>query len=84
MPETKKKMPILGVELSVTDVPISESSELFNRYKLEDGSVVKVKNVVTSIVRIDGQYLPDGRPVYFVFSSPVVDVETSPLTKKVQ
>lgn len=82
MAETKKKLPMLGVELEVTDVPIAESSEPFSRYTLEDGTVVKVKNVATSIVRIDGQYLPDGRPVYFVFSSPVVDVESSPLTKK--
>jgi hypothetical protein len=84
MAETKKKMPLFGTEMEVSDVPIAKSQEAFNTYELEDGTVLKVKNVATSILRVEGQFnpLPDGRPIYLVFTSPVVSVESSPLTKK--
>jgi len=84
MAETKKKMTLFGKDMDVTEVPVSESTEAFNTYKLEDGTVLKVKNVATSVLRLEGQFnpLPDGRPVYLVFTSPVVNVESSPLTKK--
>jgi hypothetical protein len=84
MPETKRKMQLLGTDTEVADVPIVKSDEVFNYYELEDGTKLKVKNVATSIIRIEGQYmpLPDGRPIYIVLSSPVVNVESSPLTKK--
>ena len=82
MPEQKKKIPMFGQNVDVTDVPIKSSNEMFNDYTLEDGTVLKVKNVATSVMRLDGQYMPDGRPVYLVFTSPVVNVESSPLTKQ--
>jgi hypothetical protein len=82
VPETKKKMPLLGREVEVADVPAKHSTELFNEYELEDGSVLKVKSVATNFLRIEGEYLPDGRPVYIVLVSPVVNVESSPLAKR--
>jgi hypothetical protein len=75
MPETKRTITALGQNLSVAEVPILSSSEAFNTYTLEDGSVLKVKNVATSIARVEGQFLPDGKPIYMVFSTPVVNVE---------
>ena len=84
MPEVKKKVPLLGSDTEVADVPIVKSDEVFNRYELEDGTILKVKNVATAVWRIEGQFnpLPDGRPIYIVLSTPVVNVESSPLTKK--
>jgi hypothetical protein len=84
MAETKKKMTLFGTEMEIADVPITKSQEAFNTYELEDGTVLKVKNVATNIVRVEGQFNPppDGRPIYLVFTSPVVNVESSPLTKK--
>ncbi len=79
MSETKKKLPLLGVEFDVTEVSVVEMQEYFNEYKLEDGTVLKVKGAVTSIMRVDNQFLPDGNPVYFAFLSPVTKVENSPL-----
>jgi hypothetical protein len=80
MPETKRTIAALGQNLNVADVPIVSSSESFNTYTLEDGSVLKVKNVATSIARVEGQFMPDGRPVYMVFSTPVVIVEKHTIT----
>lgn len=81
MAETKKKLPLLGFEVDVSEVPIVEMHEYFNEYKLEDGTVLKVKGAVTNIMRVDNQFLPDGSPVYFAYLSPVTKVENSPLSK---
>jgi len=81
MAETKKKLPIFGCEIAVSEVPIVELTEYFNQYKLEDGTVLKVKGVATSVMRIDNQFLPDGNPIYIVYMNPVTSVQSSPLTK---
>jgi hypothetical protein len=84
MAETKKTLPIFGTNTEVADVPVLKAEENFNYYELEDGTKLKVKNVATSILRMEGQFNPppDGRPIYLVLTSPVVNVESSPLTKK--
>jgi hypothetical protein len=45
---------------------------------LEDGTVLKVKSVANSIVKIAGQTMPDGNPVFLVFTTPVINVVSSP------
>jgi hypothetical protein len=82
MPEIKRKLPFFGFELDVSDVPIVKAEEVFNQYVLEDGSVLRVKSVATQFLRVDGQFLPDGSPIYIVVTSPNVSVETSPLKKQ--
>lgn len=82
MPETKKKIDLFGFKVDVSDVPIVKAEEGFNLYVLEDGSVLKVKSVATSMMRVDGQFLPDGSPIYIVVTSPAVRVESSPIKKE--
>lgn len=48
--------------------------EHWNEYLLDDGSVVRMKAVVTEIVRIEGQYDQEGNPAYMVFSTNVTHV----------
>jgi hypothetical protein len=81
MTETKKKLPLFGFEVDVSDVPIVKAEEHFNQYVLEDGSVLRVKNVATSMLRVEGQFLPDGSPIYIVVATPAVSVESSPLKR---
>jgi hypothetical protein len=86
MPEIKKKMSLLGHEADVTEVPVSKSNEPWSEYELEDGSVLKCKNIATSVLRIEGQYNPgNGFPMYLVLFSPNVVVVSAPedLRKKV-
>jgi hypothetical protein len=87
MPEVKKVISIFGHETEVSEVPIVKSDELWAVLTLEDGSVIKVKSVPTSVLRIEGQKNPlDGSPIYMVLATPVVANITPPerLGKKVQ
>ena len=72
-------MTILGKEMEVADVPIAEMRETFNEYSLEDGSILRVRNVATSILRLEGQFNPDGTPIYLILTTPAVTVTTSKL-----
>jgi hypothetical protein len=76
-----KTIKLFGHDIPVTDVPVVDVEERFIQYRLEDGSILKVKNVATSVLRVDNEYLPDGNPVYLVLSSPVVSVVSSPMNK---
>ncbi len=78
MAANKRQIDILGTKLNLTDVPVKEAKEYNNEYELEDGTKLLVKSVATVISRVDDQYLPDGRPIYFVLTSPVVTVLSSP------
>ncbi|MHB8639192.1 MAG: hypothetical protein ACYDBL_05275 [Candidatus Acidiferrales bacterium] len=82
MTETKKKIPFFGLEISVSEVPVVKADEQVNRYELEDGTVLKVKSVATAMLRVDGEYLPDGSPIYIVAATPVVSVESSTIKKQ--
>ncbi len=46
--------------------------EDFNEYQLEDGKVLRIKMVVTRIIRLEGETAPDGSPVYLIQSQNVV------------
>lgn len=50
-------------------------SEDFNQYFLDDGTVLKIKMVVTEILRIEGQYDQQGNPSYLVSSQQVLSVD---------
>jgi hypothetical protein len=81
MAETKKKLQLLGFEVDVSEVPVVDMKEYFNEYKLEDGTILKVKGAISSVLRVDNQFLPDGNPVYFAYLSPVIQVQSSPLAR---
>jgi hypothetical protein len=56
--------------------------EHWNEYLLEDGSVLKMKLVVTEVVRVEGQYDPQGNPAYMVNSTNVVAIDPADDLKK--
>lgn len=45
--------------------------EHWNEYLVDDGTVVRVKLVVTEIIRLDGEYNAQGEPLYTVESTNV-------------
>ncbi len=60
MPLRKRRVPWQG-----------RGGEPFNEYLVEDGTVIKVKLVVTEILRLDDEYDAEGNPIYIVISANV-------------
>jgi hypothetical protein len=79
MPEIKRVIKLFGNDVNVMDVPIkSAKNENFADYELEDGSNVRVKFVASAFLRVEGEYTPDGRPIYLALSAPAVNVTSAP------
>jgi len=73
--ERKKTIDIPGLgRVEVTEVGFRTSGEYWNEYLADDGTVIRLKAVVTEILRLDGQYDPEGNPAYIVKSSNVTSV----------
>jgi hypothetical protein len=74
-PVERKKRVNLGTEqVDATEVGFRSSGENWNEYLVDDGTVVRMKLVVTEILRIDDRYDHEGNPQYFVKSTNVVAV----------
>ena len=52
--------------------------EDWNEYRLTDGSTLKVKLVLTGVMRLNNQYDPVGNPVYVISSQNAVRVINVP------
>ena len=65
---------VLGVRFKMEVVDIIESDEKWNTYKLEDGTVLKVKLVVVQAARSIDKPIPgsNGEPVYHVKTQTLV------------
>jgi hypothetical protein len=62
-----------GVEISV-----EESSEKWSEYKLEDGTTIRLKQVVMEVIRTTSEYDPEGNPMYVVKAQPVLSMVDIP------
>lgn len=75
MPQRKKKIRTPdGRTLEGTIMPFQAGGEHWNEYFLDDGSVLRLKVVVTEVVRVDGEYDQQGNPVYIANSTNILAV----------
>jgi hypothetical protein len=58
-----------GRKVQGTEVGFDTMREERNEYALSDGSTIKVKTVLTSVVRLNGEHDPQGDPVYLIRSN---------------
>jgi hypothetical protein len=63
-----------GEEHDAVELSFQTSGENWNEYLLDDGSVVRVKLVMTSIARVEGVYDQNGSPIYVAQSTNVMSV----------
>ncbi len=78
MPRNKKKLRTPdGNEVEATVIDVTGTHEMWNDYMLEDGTSLRLKVVVTEVLRLDDRYDGEGNPVYMIRSSNVLHV-TSP------
>lgn len=76
MPGKRKINLADGSEVEGSVMTFRSSGEHWNEYLVDDGSVVRIKLVATEVLRIDGQYDPQGNPVYLVQSTNVMSVDS--------
>lgn len=74
MPQDKVKINYGGRQVEATPVEASQSSEKWNEYLLEDGTVLKMKLVLKKVLKVEGQYDAEGNPVYVMQSTNVTTV----------
>ena len=70
---------------NTTEIEMLEAKERWSEYRLADGTTLRLKPVMIAIFRADGQYTPDGEPVYNMKSTLIADVRApSALMRPIQ
>jgi len=64
-----------GREIEAMDVDFETVREDWNEYKLEDGTILKFKTIVSSIIRTEEYDPMTGDPVYHVRSTNILRVK---------
>lgn len=67
----KRKIQFQGNEVWGEEVDFETEREGWNEYVLHDGTRLKMKSVVSDVLRLE-MFQPDGSPVYFINSTNVV------------
>jgi hypothetical protein len=79
----KRKVKLGDQELQGEAIPFeSESRESWNTYLLEDGTALKLKAVLSEVIRVDGMYTPTGEPLYVVSVAPVIATVSPDVLKR--
>ena len=56
-------------------VEVEEATERFSEIRLKDGTLLRIKPVVTEALRLENSWDNDGNPMYIVRSANVVVVD---------
>ena len=67
--QVERTVDFQGRKVQGTEVGFDTMREEWNEYALRDGTSLKVKTVLTSVVRLNGEHDPQGDPVYLVRSN---------------
>ena len=76
------KINFQGQEVDATEIEFQTRKEDWNEYQLMDGTVIKMKLVVSEIFRIEGMYDAAGNPTYQIRSTNVPAVKSPDNLKK--
>jgi hypothetical protein len=74
----KMQLPGLPGPVDVVEVSVAESTERWSEVTLEDGSVIRLKPVVIGAIRLEGQWDPEGNPMYSLKVNQVMAVSSAP------
>lgn len=74
MPIKKRKIPYKGELVEASVMPFQVGGEHWNEYLIDDGTVIRIKLVATDVLRVDGEYDPQGNPLYVIATTNVTTV----------
>jgi hypothetical protein len=66
------KVQYQGRQVEGESVEFLTRKEDFNEYQLTNGKILRIKMVVTRIIRLEEEKAPDGNPIYLIQSQNVV------------
>ena len=75
MPRTRRIQGSDGREHEAEAIGFRTSGEHFNEYLLDDGSVLRIKLVLTEVLRVKGMHDRYGNPAYLLRYSEVMAVD---------
>ena len=70
----KKEYDFQGQQVPGEEIEFEVEREGWNIYILHDGTKLKIRSVVSSIIRLDA-YKPDGEPIYILKSSNIATAD---------
>jgi hypothetical protein len=78
-------MPVIkwqGREVDGLEVRFRSNHEEWNDYTVEDGTSIRMKAVVSEILRLSGEFDAEGNPIYLVKSTNVLVIKAPDNLKK--
>jgi hypothetical protein len=76
MPQEKVMINFGGRQVEATPVDVNQSTERWNEYLLEDGTVLKMKLILKKVFRVSNEFDTEGNPVYVMQSTNVNSVSS--------
>lgn len=80
--ERSTKVPFEGKISEGLDMDFKTIKEEWNEYQTNDGTIIRMKVVVTNIVKLTEKYDKEGNPIYLVKSSNVLSISAPEKLKK--
>ena len=78
-------MPVVkwqGRDVDALEVRFKSNHEEWNEYTIDDGSVLRMKTIISEVLRLTDEYDPEGNPVYIVKSANMLAVKSPDHLKK--
>lgn len=67
-----------GRQVQATEIEVETANERWSEYRLQDGTVFRAKINLLTVVRVDGEYDPQGMPIYQINAAPAIAVMEVP------
>ncbi len=71
-----------GADVPAVALEFEGEKEPWVVYRLEDGSVLKFKQVLVDVARLTDRTKPDGDPIYVFNAAGIVSIDVAPELKK--
>jgi hypothetical protein len=80
---SSRKVNFQGQIRDAVAVDFEPEKETFSTYILHDGTALKLKAVLTEVLRIEGVYAPNGDPVYMIQAAQIMSVSAPESLRKI-
>jgi hypothetical protein len=61
-----------GRTAQAVEVPVDSSNEKWSEFSLSDGTTLRIKINLITVMRAEGEYAPGGGPIYQVTAAPTI------------